>query len=61
MKELSSRLKPQGYVVSIDVMPKHNEENDTTNAYDYVALAQSVDKIMLMTYDYHGGWSEPGR
>ncbi len=60
MKELSLRLKPQGYVVSIDVFPKHNEENDMANAYDYAALSQYADKIMLMTYDYHGGWSDPG-
>lgn len=60
MRELSAKLKPQGYIVSIDVFPKHNEENDVAAAYDYEQLAQYADKIILMTYDYHGGWSDPG-
>lgn len=60
MKELSARLKPQGLIVSIDVIPKHNEENDFSIAYDYAKLAQYCDKIMLMTYDYHGAWSDAG-
>ena len=60
MRELYSRLKPQGYLVTIDVFPKHNEEADIAKAYDYAKLAQAADKIMLMTYDYHGAWSGPG-
>ncbi|SDD44564.1 glycosyl hydrolase family 18 protein [Sporomusa acidovorans] len=60
MKELSERLKPQGYIVSIDVFPKQNEDNDVAAAYDYAALAKYADKIMIMTYDNHGVWSGPG-
>ena len=60
MGELSARLKPQGYIVSIDVFPKHNEDNDVAIAYDYAALAQYADKIILMTYDYHAGWNGAG-
>lgn len=60
MKELSARLKPQGYIVSIDVFPKHNETTDVSIAYDYAQLAKYVDKIMLMTYDYHAGWNGAG-
>lgn len=60
MKELSSRLKPQGYLVTIDVFAKHNEDNDVSAAYDYAKLAQYADKIMIMTYDYHGSWGGPG-
>lgn len=60
MKELSSRLKPQGYLVTIDVFPKHNEANDIAVAYDYAQLAQFADRIILMTYDYHGTWSNAG-
>lgn len=60
MQELSDRLKPQGYTISIDVMPKHNEEADFAMAYDYAKLAQSCDQIIVMTYDYHGPWSGPG-
>lgn len=60
MQELSDRLKPQGYTISIDVMPKHNEEADFAMAYDYAKLAQFCDQIIVMTYDYHGPWSGPG-
>jgi len=60
IRELSARLKPQGYIVSIDVFPKHNEDNDVAEAYDYAQLAQYADRIILMTYDYHAGWNGPG-
>ncbi|WP_425060910.1 hypothetical protein SCACP_16690 [Sporomusa carbonis] len=60
MRELSARLKPQGYIVSIDVFPKQDESNDVAAAYDYAELAKYADKIMIMTYDNHGMWSGPG-
>lgn len=60
MRELYSRLKPQGYIVSIDVFPKQNENNDVAAAYNYAELAQYADKIMIMTYDNHGMWSDAG-
>lgn len=60
MKELSERLKPQGYIISMDVFPKQDETNDVAIAYDYEQLAKYVDKIMIMTYDNHGTWSDAG-
>lgn len=60
MQELSTRLKPQGYIISIDVFPKQDESNDVSIAYDYAQLAQYADKIMIMTYDNHGTWSAAG-
>ncbi|MBP2635868.1 MAG: hypothetical protein H6Q72_1775 [Firmicutes bacterium] len=60
MRELYARLKPQGYIVSIDVFPKQNENNDVAAAYDYAELVNYADKIMIMTYDNHGTWSGPG-
>jgi spore germination protein len=60
MRELSARLKPEGLLVTIDVLPKHNEDNDVAAAYDYAKLAQYSDKIILMTYDYHAGWNNSG-
>ncbi|EAX47083.1 glycoside hydrolase, family 18 [Thermosinus carboxydivorans Nor1] len=60
MKELSARLKPQGYRVSIDVFPKQDEQKDVAYAYDYAALSKYADKIMIMTYDNHGMWSDAG-
>lgn len=60
MRELSARLKPQGFIVSIDVFPKTDESNDVSVAYDYAELAKYADKIMIMAYDNHGVWSRPG-
>jgi spore germination protein YaaH len=60
MQELSGRLKPQGYLISIDVFPKQDESNNVSIAYDYAQLAKYADKIILMTYDNHGTWSNAG-
>jgi spore germination protein YaaH len=60
MRELYTRLKPQGYIVSIDVFPKTDETNDVSVAYDYAELAKYADKIVIMAYDNHGVWSGPG-
>jgi spore germination protein YaaH len=60
MRELASSLKPQGYIISIDVFPKQDESNDVSIAYDYAQLAHIADKIMIMTYDNHGVWSKAG-
>lgn len=60
MRELYQRLKPQGYIVSIDVFPKTDENNDVSVAYDFAQLAQYADRIAIMTYDNHGTWSGPG-
>lgn len=60
MRELSNRLKPQGYVVTIDVFPKQDEANDVAYAYDYAELSKYADKVIIMTYDQHGEWSGPG-
>ncbi len=60
MKELYARLKPQGYIVSIDVFPKTDENNDVSVAYDYGQLALYADRIVIMAYDNHGVWSGAG-
>lgn len=60
MRELSARLKPQGYIVTMDVFPKQDETNDVAAAYDYAELAKYADKLVIMTYDNHGMWSGPG-
>lgn len=60
VQEISAHLKPQGYIISIDVFPKQDELKDVSIAYDYTQLAKYVDKIILMTYDNHGIWSKAG-
>jgi spore germination protein YaaH len=60
MRELSARLKPQGYIISIDVFPKTDESNDVSVAYDFSQLPNYADRIIIMAYDNHGVWSGPG-
>ena len=46
--------------VSIAVMASTSEEGYRAAGYDLRALTRSVDRFVLMTYDQHGSWSEPG-
>ncbi|MDP4180680.1 MAG: glycosyl hydrolase family 18 protein [Bacillota bacterium] len=62
MNELYSVLKPLGYGVSVAVPAKtYDSPNAPWNyAYDYKALAQYSDYLMLMTYDEHYPGGTPG-
>ncbi len=62
MKELSERLRPEGYEVSMAVPAKMWDDvnHGWSGAYDYKALANYVDQLMIMTYDQHWGTSRPG-
>lgn len=55
VQELYNLLKPQGYSVTLSVPAKTSDSitNSWSGAYDYAALAQYSDKIVLMTYDEH--------
>ncbi len=61
MTYLYGRLHPQGKHLSIDVVAK---TSDTTTGwsggFNYSALANCTDMIMVMTYDYHWTTSAPG-
>jgi spore germination protein YaaH len=50
VREMTPLLHEQGLVVSIDVTPKSGSENWSL-FYDRKALAQTVDYMMVMTYD----------
>ncbi|MFC0213582.1 glycosyl hydrolase family 18 protein [Paenibacillus chartarius] len=52
VRELTPMLHEQGAVVSVDVTPKSTNEN-WSMFYDRKALAQTVDYMMVMTYDEH--------
>lgn len=56
------QLKRENYRVTMDVPAKEGE--DTTDvwkgAFDYPALGQIVDEIVLMTYEEHWPGSSPG-
>jgi spore germination protein YaaH len=55
MKDLSQALRPAGKLVTISVPAKTYDDprNSWSGAYDYTALGQYADLIMLMTYDEH--------
>lgn len=61
--EIYSALKPLGYTISVSVPAKTiDNPNYTWNyAYDYAAISNYADYILLMTYDEHypGGSSGP--
>jgi spore germination protein len=62
MKELAARLHPVGMEVMIAVPPKEgNQIPDYYDGYDYQTLGKYVDKMFLMTYNWHwpGGPSGP--
>ncbi len=61
--EIYSALKPLGYTISVSVPAKTiDNPNYTWNyAYDYAAISNYADYILLMTYDEHypGGSAGP--
>ncbi|SOC40926.1 glycosyl hydrolase family 18 protein [Ureibacillus acetophenoni] len=62
IKELTERLHPKGMEVMIAVPPKQGDYvPDYSSAYDYKTLGQYVDRMFLMTYNWHwpGGPSGP--
>ncbi|HVJ49361.1 glycosyl hydrolase family 18 protein [Desulfitobacterium sp.] len=56
------RLKQENYWVSMDVPAKTGEDSTDIwkGAFDYQALGQIVDEIVLMTYEEHWPGSPPG-
>jgi spore germination protein YaaH len=52
VREMTPLMHEQGLVVSIDVTPKSNTELWSA-FFDRAALIQSVDYMMVMTYDEH--------
>lgn len=62
MKELYKALKAKGYTVTISVPAKTGDyrTDSWSGPFDYKALGQNADLILLMTYDEHGYSSGPG-
>jgi spore germination protein YaaH len=46
--------------VSIAVMASTSGSGYRDTGYDLRGIAQHVDRVVLMTYDQHGPWSDPG-
>lgn len=62
MSELYSALHPQGYYVTMAVPAKTSDSPTASwnGAYDYAALSNYTDQIVLMTYDEHYPGGTPG-
>ncbi len=62
IKELTTALRPDGYLVTLAVPAKTRDDpnHGWSGAFDYAALGQYADQIMLMTYDQHYAYSGPG-
>lgn len=62
LRDLSQALRPAGKLVTISVPAKTYDDprNSWSGAYDYAALGQVVDLMMLMTYDEHFTDGPPG-
>ncbi|WHY86556.1 glycosyl hydrolase family 18 protein [Neobacillus novalis] len=62
IKELAAKLHPAGMEVMMAVPPKEGDRVPSySTAYDYKTLGKFLDKMFLMTYDWHwpGGPSGP--
>ena len=62
IKELAAKLHPVGMEVLMAVPPKQGDKIPSySTAYDYKTLGKYLDKMFLMTYDWHwpGGPSGP--
>lgn len=55
MSSLYQRLNPEGYVVTIDVLAKEsdNPTNWLNGVYDYRALGEVSDQVIVLTQDEH--------
>lgn len=62
IRELCEKLHGSGYrlMVSVPAKTQDNPRSGWTGAFDYKALAQYVDLLMIMTYDQHYKSSTPG-
>ncbi|XP_056636318.1 probable chitinase 10 [Diorhabda sublineata] len=55
VKELKQAFKPKGYLLSAAVSPS---KTVIDAGYDVPALAEHLDWVAVMTYDFHGQWDK---
>ncbi|MGE5577697.1 MAG: glycosyl hydrolase family 18 protein, partial [Syntrophothermus sp.] len=62
MRELAFALRPAGYLTTISMPAKAFEDYSSSwgGAFDYRTIGQYADLVMLMTYDEHYRYGEPG-
>ena len=58
----SARFKRANFIVTIDVPAKTSDDplNEWRGSFDYKAIGQAVDEVILMTYEEHWSESQPG-
>lgn len=62
LTELRELLSPHGYLLTVSIPAKtwDNPNSDWSGAYEYRAIGEIADLVILMTYDEHWSGSEPG-
>ncbi|MDF9408627.1 glycosyl hydrolase family 18 protein [Pelotomaculum isophthalicicum JI] len=62
LTELKELFSPHGYLltVSIPAETRDNPKSDWSGAYEYSAIGEIADLVILMTYDEHWSGGEPG-
>ena len=62
LRELSGRLKPAGLLVTVAIPAKTIDDPKASwsGAFDYKAIGEAVDRIMIMAYDQHYTGGAPG-
>lgn len=60
MRELADRLTPENKLIDVSVFPRVGVAEDMHEVYDYSALADICDRIIIMTYNEHYPASDPG-
>jgi spore germination protein YaaH len=63
LKELKTALQAKGYWLTVSIPAKayHNPQDGWSGGYDYKAIGELADHVLLMTYDYNwmGGTAGP--
>ncbi|TWI58133.1 glycosyl hydrolase family 18 protein [Halalkalibacter nanhaiisediminis] len=60
LQQLSDRLRPAGFLLTIAVPPKESDDIPWFEGYDYGAIGSVVDFTFIMAYNWHYAGSGPG-
>lgn len=60
MDELAAKLREENKLLMLLVYPKTGVDESVNGVYDYKALGEIVDRLIIMTYDRHFATSKPG-
>lgn len=62
LRELKAALKPKGYWLTVSIPAKtfHNPRDGWSGGYDYKAIGEVADHILIMTYDQNWMGGTPG-